>query len=132
MRASILPSYIAPSQAHIAPSQAHIAPSQAHIAPSQAHIAPSQAHKALTLFQGLPFALHYYLVIARSHVVSVARPLAGKKRRRKGKIPAAASQGTDRGTESNEDPPVFDFFENEILQKVCNASFNSSADTSFS
>ena len=65
--------------------------------------------------QGQPFNFHYYVVITRSHMVSITKPGAGKKRKKEGK--------KDEATAANdglkyEEPPTFDHFENEILQKV--------------
>lgn len=65
--------------------------------------------------QGQPFNFHYYVVITRSHVVSLTKPEAGKKRKKKGKRDEATA-ATDRA--KYEEPQMFDHFENEVLQKV--------------
>ena len=64
--------------------------------------------------QGQPFNFHYYVVITRSHMMSITKPGAGKKRKKNEKDEATAANDGPK----DEEPPTFDHFENEILQKV--------------
>lgn len=58
------------------------------------------------------FAAEYYVLIGRSHLVSMPKPKMGKKRKKKALAASEASPSIS-GPE-----PVFDFYENELIHKV--------------
>lgn len=62
------------------------------------------------------FGVHYYILIARSHLVSVPKLKVGKKRKKK-----AASE-SNSAIPSSDEEPIFDFFENELIHKVAIAA----------
>ena len=55
------------------------------------------------------------MVIARSHLVSLPKPKMGKRRKKKASS-SGASNTVDPSSSSGE--PIFDFYENELIQKV--------------
>ena len=59
------------------------------------------------------FTVEYYVVIARSHLVSMPKLKVGKKRKKK-----AASEASSSLTSSSVDEPIFDFYENELIHRV--------------
>lgn len=59
------------------------------------------------------FAVEYYVVIARSHLVSMPKLKMGKKRKQK-----ATSEASNTTPSSSTDEPIFDFYENELIHKV--------------
>ena len=64
------------------------------------------------------FAVEYYVVIARSHLVSMPKLKMGKKRKKK-----AASEASNTATSSSTDEPIFDFYENELIHRVTASNF---------
>ena len=64
------------------------------------------------------FAVEYYVVIARSHLVSMPKLKMGKKRKKK-----AASEASNAAPSSSTDQPIFDFYENELIHRVTASNF---------
>ena len=77
---------------------------------------PSLIETSLSLCQAQLPLPHHYLLVVRSHEVTVAKATTGKKRRRKGKAAASEEDPLVNGARHND--LVFDYFENEIFQKV--------------
>ena len=76
-------------------------------------VVASFRNKALFhLPQGQMVKPHHYLLVARSHEITVAKPTVGKKRRRKRRA------NEDSASVGGQEQPVFDSYENEILLKV--------------
>lgn len=62
------------------------------------------------------FAVEYYVVITRSHLMSMPKLKMGKKRKKKA---AASSEASSTATpSSSSDEPIFDFYENELIHRV--------------
>ena len=66
------------------------------------------------------FAVEYYVIIARSHLVSMPKLKMGKKRKKK----ATASEASNSLTSSSADEPIFDFYENELIHRVSTTSIS--------
>ena len=64
------------------------------------------------------FAVEYYVIIARSHLVSMPKLKMGKKRKKK-----AASEASNAAS-SSADEPIFDFYENELIHSVNTSNIN--------
>ena len=62
------------------------------------------------------FAVEYYVVIARSHLMSLPKLKMGKKRKKKATSDHEASNTTP--SSSLADEPIFDFYENELIHRV--------------
>ena len=64
------------------------------------------------------FAVEYYVVIARSHLVSMPKLKMGKKRKKK----ATSEASNTAPSSSSADEPIFDFYENELIHRVTTSS----------